>query len=342
MPIESSDHEEQSEHIEQSRHVGQSGFFNEKPFARSGLAVGCALACNAFLWTGAFVFLFLLPIAIAAFFGNAKITWAAGILAAAFNVLVSLWLLMYRSEDIFFLQWNVLYFTLIGLVFTWIHAPLGKYWLFKAIPIRMIAGAALCTVVYLPFILVIRQDSESFLMLGRQLGFLNTVPSSLEETGFTSEDFVLSVINIVLRGGIPLSCLVLWWINRQLAYLIYRLFRRGEAVQTETILNFHAPFFLVWVLSLSLAAILLGKIGNIDLLEICGWNFLVLSAILFFVQGGAIMLHFLMRFPPLPRIIINVGIVLLFFKPGVNAVLLGLLVLLGVAENWVPFRAPKQ
>jgi hypothetical protein len=34
-------------------------------------------------------------------------------------------------------------------------------------------------------------------------------------------------------------------------------------------------------------------------------------------------------------------VILLVFSPGINAAALGVLVLLGIAENWVPFRAPK-
>jgi hypothetical protein len=45
--------------------------------------------------------------------------------------------------------------------------------------------------------------------------------------------------------------------------------------------------------------------------------------------------------PPLKRLFLNILVVALVFSPGVNAAALGVLTLLGIAENWVPFRAPK-
>jgi hypothetical protein len=64
---------------------------------------------------------------------------------------------------------------------------------------------------------------------------------------------------------------------------------------------------------------------------------------LFLAQGGGIVLFALNRraLPPVMRFFLNLLILVLIFSPGVNAFVLGGLVLLGIAENWVPFRAPK-
>jgi hypothetical protein len=76
-------------------------------------------------------------------------------------------------------------------------------------------------------------------------------------------------------------------------------------------------------------------------LEIAGWNILTLCVILYLAQGGGIVVFFLARLPPGMRFALNVGIFVLILSPGVNVVLLGLLILLGIAENWAPFRASK-
>jgi hypothetical protein len=39
------------------------------------------------------------------------------------------------------------------------------------------------------------------------------------------------------------------------------------------------------------------------------------------------------------RLVLNIGIILVIFSPGLNVIALGLLVLLGVAEHWAPLRA---
>jgi len=146
-----------------------------------------------------------------------------------------------------------------------------------------------------------------------------------------------------LRGGILFSCLVFWWINRQFALLFSR-FSKPEMANLEgrQFLVFRVSSSLIWVLSVSLGIVLLGRISSLEILEITGWNILVISAILFFVQGGAVLLHLMLKIPPLPRILICLGMVIMLFRPGVNIAILGLLVILGIAENWVPFRKPKQ
>ena len=323
-------------------HRQRTGFINKNILFQAGIAIVGAAASVACFRSGYLIVLFLLPLAFSAFLGNAKTAWAAGILATVLNFLVLLWFFLYLGENLFLLQWNALYYSVMVLVFTWINVPLGRYWEKKEVPFRMTAGAAFCVVLFIPVFLFIMQNSRLLFVIGRQLETIGSVSSSPGQSYPTTEELVSSMIYMILRGGIALSCLVFWWINRQIALLISRLLRRSQVYHSGTIINFRAPFFFVWVISLSLGAILLGRVSKIELLEIGGWNILILSATLFLVQGGSILMHFLVRFPPLPRIIINVGIIFLFFRPKINVAILGLLVLLGIMENWVPFRAPKQ
>ncbi|MDR2480534.1 MAG: YybS family protein, partial [Treponema sp.] len=104
---------------------------------------------------------------------------------------------------------------------------------------------------------------------------------------------------------------------------------------------FHAPPKTIWVLSLALAGILLGNVLKAAVLEIAAWNVLIVSVMLFLAQGGGIVLYTLTRrsLPPLSRFFSNVLLIVVIFSPGINVLALGALVLLGIAENWLPLRA---
>ena len=317
--------------------LGYQRFFRRRGVSLAGMAVVGAVASVVCFRTGYFVFFFLLPLALTAFLGEAKAAWGAGVLAVILNILVSLWLFAYRVVDPVLLQWNALYYSIMVLVFTWINVPLGSF--FREISGRMVAGAVFCTLLFLPiFLFMVSDPQRRFLIIG-QLELL--FPPEVSDVS-TAEKLLSGMVYMGLRGGTLLSCLVFWWVNRQFALLISRIFQKDKTHRSEKFLTFRAPFFLIWVLSLSLGAVLMGRTGKIEALEIAAWNLLVLSAILFLVQGGAVILYFLSRFPPLPRILISVGTMILLFRPGVNLAVLGLLVLLGIAENWIPFRTSKQ
>jgi hypothetical protein len=271
--------------------------------------------------------------------GNPKTAWAGGILAAAGNVLVSLWSYLYRDGDPVLLQWNALYYTVMVLVFTWINAPLGTFGIRLESPYRMTAGALVCTLVMGPLFLSLMEDGELRRFVADQLASLGN-PGTSGEGESTADGLIAAMIRAGLRGGIFASCMVFWWVNRQIASGIARIIRRLPP--GGTLLTFHVPVFFVWILSLSLGAVLLGTMRKIEGLEIGGWNILVLSAILFLVQGGAVAFYYLLKAPPFLRILVNVGLIILLFTPGLVAAALGLLVILGIAENWVPFRTPRE
>jgi len=314
--------------------------FSQNPaFSRAVLAVIGAAVSVACFRTGYFFFFFLLPLALSSFLGGAKTAWAAGILTSAFNIIISFWLYIYRGANPALEQWNNLYFAVMVIFFTWINAPLGNLWAFREIVWRMTAGALLCTLFLSPIFLSMINNPQLRLLIERQIEAIG----SPDWSGFfTTDEFLSRLTYLGLRGGILITSLFFWWVNRQFASLICRLIRWNYASTAGNLLAFRVPFFFIWILSFSLGAVLLGKVGKTELLEIGGWNILILSATLFFIQGGAVSLHFLSRLPPLARIIINVGIVFLFFRSGINLAVLGLLVLLGIADNWVSFRTPRQ
>ena len=106
---------------------------------------------------------------------------------------------------------------------------------------------------------------------------------------------------------------------------------------------FHVYPAIIWVLSASLLLVVLSRITKLGVIEIILWNILVFCVIMYLAQGLGIAQFFLSRpsMPPFLRLVLVVLFIVLVCSPGINAVLLGCVVLLGIAENWVPFRAPR-
>jgi len=316
---------------------------------RNSLLLPVVLAAVASVFcvrTGFLSLFFLLPLGLIAFWSEAKTVWGSGILAAALNIIVSLWFYMYGNEDLMFSRWNALYVCVAVLVFTWVNAPIGNFWAGLEIQYRLAAGAVCCFLFIAPLFFYVTDNPQLRELFVSRIEAMGNLPAS-ESSGIFTADAVLSTIVYVgLRGGLILSVMFFLWINRQFASLLYRLIcrirGRAEPVTALNFLSFRVKPFFIWLLSFALGAILLGKSIETELVEIAGWNVLVLCAILFLVQGGAVMLYFFARLPPLLRILGNIGIIILLFRPGINTAILVLLVFLGIAENWVSFRTPKE
>jgi hypothetical protein len=155
-------------------------------------------------------------------------------------------------------------------------------------------------------------------------------------------DTILAALEAAaLRGGMAASWILLFCISRQLSLVVTWFARHKRPGNSLT--GFHVEPVCIWALSFSLLAVLAGLRLKAAPLEIAGWNILVICGILYLAQGGGIVLFFLSRARMAPgmRFMLNLVMVIVIVSPGINAVLLGVLVLLGIAENWVPFRAPK-
>jgi len=309
------------------------------------LAAGASVLC---VRSGFLGFFFLLPLGVIAFFCDAKTAWGTGILAAAINTIIAIWFYLYGDMDPVFLQWNVMYYTVMALFFTWINVPLGRFWAALETPYRLVIGATCCVLLLMPLFLLVMDIPQQRALIVAQLEALRTIPVSQASETPEAEVILSATLYAALRGGFLVSCLIFLWVNRQLASLFVRMVRRfrgsGGALSAGTILSFHVKPVFIWLLSFALGAILLGKMGEIEMemVEIVGWNLLIFCAILFLVQGGAVALYFLAKLPSLPRILVTVGIVMLILRPGLNAAFVALLVLLGIMENWVPFRVIKE
>jgi hypothetical protein len=160
------------------------------------------------------------------------------------------------------------------------------------------------------------------------------------ESYLTPERILETLEAMALRGGVVVSCLLFFFISRQISLAAGRIFRH---IRVGGVAGFHVESRCIWVLSFSLLAVLFGVWVKITLVEVIAWNILVICIMLYLAQGGGILAYFLSgpAIPPLLRMGLSFLVLLVFLSPGINAFALGALILLGIAENWVPFRAPK-
>jgi hypothetical protein len=243
-------------------------------------------------------------------------------------------------------------------IFTWITSPPPTN-VKLPMSMRLVAGsclgALLVTVIFFRFVsspyFLAYLDTviNNFITIQSSSG-ANVVQTALLES--ISAEAVLEIIkSITLRGGSLVSCVLLFSICRQISFSLARVFlkRSGKDSSTSSqepssLIVFFVNPQVIWAFSASLLLVVLTRMINLEALEIILWNILVLCVILYFAQGLGIAQFFLMRpsTPPILGILFIVLFFVLLFSPVINLALLGGLTVLGIAENWVPFRAPKK
>jgi hypothetical protein len=303
-------------------------------FVSVGIAIAAAFLSVSVVRLGAFGILFLLPLALTVFFGGEKPLWLAGFLAVTGNTALLFGAWRDTGTDSVILVWNVLYYAVMVLAFCWINAGRGKRLPFFSIPpvYRLALGSLAAAALIIPCFLAVMENREFIRFVGAQLDAVYKASGG----EFNAEEFIFSLVYLGIRGGILVSVLFFFAISRQLAVFITWLVRRERP--DAGLISFKNGQFLIWVLSVSLGAVLVGKTTGIAVIETGAWNILALCVILYLAQGGGIVLYFLVRLPPLYRLLVNLALLILLFRPGINAVLLGILILAGIIENWVPFR----
>jgi hypothetical protein len=306
--------------------------------------------------SGFFSFFFLVPLGFcAAAYNSSTARWAVfGVVAL--DGLFSLGLGLFFHSPISPLIRVTLYHTVMSVVFFWIMTPpaRGPAVLRVRTAYRLILGALAGSLTFLGIVYVPAQGAEFSAIVRSQAEALSSlyIASSGADAArrsflesYASPERILELLKLAaFRGGAVASCLFLFFVSYQAALFFAWTIRRVRLAGQGGLRGFHAPPLSIWVLSFSLLAVLLFRILNITALETVAWNVLTICAMLFLAQGGGVALFMLSRrmLPPLMRMLLNVLIIVLIFSPGINALVLGALVLLGIAENWVPFRAPKS
>jgi hypothetical protein len=272
------------------------------------------------------------------------------------NSLFALWAGVSLRIPFSALVLDMVYFSVIVLGFTWITAPPALFKVRTAYRLvaASVAGAlAMMFSVYASgtetgFLAMLRSQAEFFVSLYNESAGADVVEQTFASQYVNADNVVAAIVAVSLRGGAVVSCMLLFFVSRQLSLFIARIARRP--FPGGTIAGFHASPRQIWTLSFSLAALLVSRVAEpfartaALFVEIASWNVLVICVMLYMAQGGAILLCWYSRraMPPLFRFFLNFMLIIVIFSPGINAVFLAVLVLLGIAENWVPLRVPGR
>jgi hypothetical protein len=321
----------------------------------------CAIICIALIHTGFFSFFFLVPLGFcAAAFGPAP-AWISFVIAAFGNAILSIGFSLRYGSGLANAGMEILFFSALALGFTWIMAGNPMLSVFRAMPqartaFRFIAASIAGSFVLLGMIYSIGRN-ENFLALARSQ--IEAVSSGLiassgadaarQETMerlFVPEKIIETIFSVSFRGAALVSVFFMFFISRQIAFMLARLImKKGNAEPTGgDLIRFHAPKKAIWFFSICLPVIVVCGIFSLKYVDIAAWNLLAICAILFVAQGGGIVLHYLARrpMPAFTRLLGSLLFVLLVFSPGVNLAAIGALVLLGIAENWLPLRISRE
>jgi len=268
--------------------------------------------------------------------------------------------LIYRAG--FLGVWDALYFTVLALGFTWIMAgnppknnPEPQLPQIRTV-FRFTAAAVLGAVMIITMVLTAVRSGNFLNFLSSQsegiisafirpaAGGADVTRQSLMENSFTPENIKQTISSVALRGGALVSVFFIFFLSRQTAIVLARLFKRGRANEGGNLTDFYVPRNILWLFSVSLPVVLICRVVSVKILEIAAWNLLVICVIMYLAQGAGIVLFALSRRPIPGMLKLAFGGLLIFavFSPVINVFVLGALILLGIAENWLPLREMRN
>jgi len=310
--------------------------------------------CLFFQRSGFFTLFFLAPLGFVAYRYNFRVAWTALLFAVLGNALLALGQAAERTIPAGEIIWPLLYFALIAAIFTWITAAPPGFSAKVPGSMRLMLGSCLGALL---FIGIFFRTAASPGFSDYISSMINTVVSMYRSSGSDvvqnalleslTADVVLNFMkSVILRGGSLIACVLLFFISRQVSFTLARLTHGGRGIHSakmNSLAFFHVYPVVIWFLSASLLLVVLTRMVKFTVPEIILWNVLMFCAIMYLAQGLGILQFFLLRpsIPPFLRLVLMVVFIILLFSPGINAVLLVGVALLGIAENWVPFRAPK-
>jgi len=312
--------------------------------------------CLFFSRNSLLVLFFLMPLGFLAFRYGYRVAWGAVLLVIAGNTFIAVGTAVSHGFALTGTFWGVFYFAVVASLFVWIIAPPPYSPLKICGTIRLVIGSSLSAVILIVMLLR-TMASPGFLehvaaitnsVAARQGAGSDVVQTALlaEVTPEMTLNFIRST---VFRGGALISSVLLFFLCRQLSFILARLFAKNKPLrisfqEINSLVIFRVHPMLIWVLSASLLLVVMTHRANLEIPGIILWNILILCSIIYLAQGIGILQFFLARptVTPFMKLLFSILFVVLMLSPGINVVLFGGVVLLGIAENWVPFRAPKS
>ena len=297
----------------------------------------CTTLSMIFLKTGLLSLFFLVPLGYVIIISGSFIP--IFIIAVAVNIIMVI-IQAFIKHDISNMPVEMLYLTTVLFGFSWIMG--GK---FMRTAYRFVIASSVCAVVFLIFIN--SPKSAFFEMFSQTLEdlFGNSADSGVNVKNllfaqtFTPAQITQLARLFLLRGGALISMFFLFFVNRQVAISVVSMVKRQKIDHGLT--TFYAPANTIWVLSGALATVVLSGIFKMDMVGTLAWNVFVICAIIFLAQGAAILMYWMSLRSNVFRLIINVLIIVVLFSP-LNSFAIMALVLLGIIDNWRPFRVAKS
>jgi hypothetical protein len=330
------------------------GFKNPRDWIPSLVS---ALAALFLLRTGFLGIFFLVPLGFTASFFGGKTLWRAVLLAVFFNLCFALGAALLLGRPFVEFIPDLGFFFLMTAVFAWLMAPpaAGPRFFRVRAAYRLVLGALAGALAGIAFITgdstgfggMVYSQAELIASLAADAAGGDAVRRSLLEQELNPQRIASFFNTVLLRGGALASSMAVLFISRQFSLVFAGIAGRRSGARerrggssVNSLRDFHAPRFLIWAFSGSLAGILLLRIAGFSAAETVVWNLLTVCVLMYLAQGFGIVQFFLSRRElPVPlRLLLNVGIVLAILSPGINMAVLILLVLLGAAEYWVPLR----
>ena len=307
-----------------------------------------------FIKSGVLFLFFLVPLGVLAFRYGYAVAWTGFLITVLGNLFLLAVTTASRDIPLTGALWDFLYFVIMTSIFVWICAPLPVLSHGLSGGIRLITGSCLGAILVTIIILramaapVFLAYLDSWIKMFASVNHSDVVNTALLDS--LSAERVLEIVKaILLRGGSLVSCIFMFFVCRQISATVSRFNTKlssPENVSRESLLLVNVRVFpqIIWVFSFSLFLVVLTRIFKLEIPEIILWNVLILCVMLYLAQGLGVFQFILMKptVPPLMRILLGVLFFVFLFSPVINAVLIGGMVLLGIAENWVPFRAPKN
>ena len=312
--------------------------------------------CLFFSRSSLLVLFFVLPLGFLAYRYGYRVAWSALFFAVMGNMFLAMGTALTHGFPLTGIFWGVFYFAAVASIFTWITAPPPALSLKVCSTVRLIIGSSLASLLLMGMFFRIMASpnfSENIALITNSVMARGSAGSDVVQSALLSEVTPEMVLNFmtstVLRGGALISSLLLFFVCRQISFILARLFVRNKPptsnlLEVNSLLVFRVHPMAIWVLSGALLLLVLTNRANLEIPGIILWNILILCGILYLAQGMGIVQFFLARatLTPFLKLLLCVLFLLLLFSPGINAILFGGVVLLGIAENWVSFRAPKS
>ena len=295
-----------------------------------------------------------MPISFLAYRYNYRIAWFALLLVILGNGFMTVWASAVRYIPFVEIVWDLMYFAATAFIFTLVCSPPDYVSEKVSGAVRFITGSCLGAFLFTG---IFHRASASPGFVEYVNSMMKALVSAYQATGsdvvqnaligsLTGEVVLNAMKSIMLRGGSLISCMFLFYVSRQLGLFLVRLVFRIRGMdfpKSKSFVVFHVSPVIIWVLSVSLFLVVMARMAKLEIPEIFLWNILILCIILYLAQGLGIVQFFLAKPSMLPflRFFLITLFIILIFSPVVNAVILAGIILLGIAENWVPFRAPK-